>query len=298
MTLRDRLIGVFYDDPGADRIVPRRGVGTWLVVLTTATMAFLAVFAIALAAAAIKAGQTWQTELAQSATVQILSEGPTRDQDTEATLHILETTPGVRSSRVLSDLEQRALLEPWFGRELPVDALALPRLIAIDTDPSSFDPQNLRLRLAGEVPRSRLDDHDRWRAPLETARRRLALVVVLALGLIATTLGAVTALAARAALATQTQVIDVLRLVGAKDGWIARAFVRRLTRRALVGAAAGTAVAALILLSFPDTGASGLPALKPSGAVWTSFAALPLLAAVTAFATTRASALRLLKGRP
>ena len=48
-------------------------------------------------------------------------------------------------------------------------------------------------------------------------------------------------LAANAALATNAQVIRVLRLIGARDTYIARAFVRRFTLRALSGAAIGTA---------------------------------------------------------
>ncbi len=47
-------------------------------------------------------------------------------------------------------------------------------------------------------------------------------------------------LAAQAALAANDPVIRVLRLIGARDSYIARAFVRRFTLRALAGAALGT----------------------------------------------------------
>lgn len=294
---RDIILSYLYGDPGANRIVPRGGLGTWLVVLATATMAFLAVFAVALSAAAIRTAHSWQTDLAGTATLQITSTGDTRARETDLALAVLATIPGVAEARVVSDLEQRALLEPWFGRDMPLDALPLPRLIAIRAASGGYDPQNLRLRLAGELPTARLDDHDRWRAPLAAAQTRLTWVVILSLGLIAATSGAITALSARAALAANTQVIDVLRLVGALDSWIAKAFVRRITRRAFLGAVLGTLSAGGLLASFPPGTEDGLPSLRPHGLLWASFIVLPVFAAAVAFVTTRASALGILKGR-
>jgi cell division transport system permease protein len=60
--------------------------------------------------------------------------------------------------------------------------------------------------------------------------------------LIAGAMGAFITLAAQAALSANAPVIRVLRLVGARDAYIARAFVRRFTVRALTGAAGGTAL--------------------------------------------------------
>jgi cell division protein FtsX len=39
-------------------------------------------------------------------------------------LTVLEQTPGVESARAMTDAEQRALLEPWFGPDLPVGGSA------------------------------------------------------------------------------------------------------------------------------------------------------------------------------
>ncbi|WP_138465114.1 ABC transporter permease [Poseidonocella sp. HB161398] len=294
MSVFDMLRG----DPGASRVVPSSGTTPRLVALGTASMAFLAVFAIALAAMLFHLGATWRAELAGTATVRITSSGEARDADTEAAMQVLQTTPGIATARVIPELEQQALLEPWFGKDLPLDSLPLPRLIEVTFEGESFDAKALGLRLAGEVPSARFDDHDRWRGPLARAQARMSWLAVAALGLIAATLAAVTALAARAALSANSQVIDVLRLVGARDTWIARAFVRRITLRAFLGACIGTLAAAAILAAFPATGAAGLPALRPSGASWALLAPVPLLAALVAWATTRRSALRMLKGRP
>ncbi len=294
MTFPDILRG----DPGAGRVVPPEGTSARLVGLGTAAMAFLAVFAIALAAMLFRLGDSWRTELADTATVRITSAGEAREADTGTALEVLRTTPGIASARIIPDLEQKALLEPWFGTDLPLDSLPLPRLIELETAGDGFDARALGLRLAGEVPAARLDDHDRWRAPLARAQARMTGLALAALALIAATLAAVTALAAHAALSANAQVIDVLRLVGARDTWIARAFVRRITLRAFGGALGGALLAAAILATFPASGAAGLPALRPAGLAWALLAPVPLLAALVAWITTRRSALRMLKGRP
>lgn len=104
-------------------------------------------------------------------------------------------------------------------------------------------------------------------------------------------------LAANASLAANAQVIGVLRLVGARDIYIARAFVRRFTLRALAGAAAGTAGGLVAVMLLPSADAAGgfLTGLGFQGAGWLLPFLLPPVAAVTAFLATRAAAFRKLK---
>jgi cell division transport system permease protein len=107
--------------------------------------------------------------------------------------------------------------------------------------------------------------------------------------LILGTMAAMITLAANAALAANSQVIRVLRLVGAMDRYIARAFVRRFTLRALGGAAIGT-VAGMIgvaLLPSADTAGGFLTGLGFSGFGWLLPLLLPPLAAVAAFRKLR-----------
>ncbi len=158
---------------------------------------------------------------------------------TAAVLAVLETTPGIAMARALDEAEERALLEPWFGPDLPLDTLPIPKLIEIIETAEGFDAEGLRLRLQAEAPGAVLDDHTRWREPLVAAAERIRMLGLLAITLIAATTAAMVALAANSALAANGQVIRVLRLVGALDSYIARAFVRRFTLRALLGAAVG-----------------------------------------------------------
>ena len=281
-------------DKQADRVVPPTGYTAQLTLFVSGAMAFLAVFAMALSLASGRLADRWAEELARSATLRITAPADQRAAQTEAALAILNQTPGVARARALSDEEQAALLAPWFGADLPVDALPVPRLIEVVAADPGYDPAGLRLRLAAEVPGAVLDDHTRWRAPLVDAAnslRRLALISIL---LIAGAMAAMITLAANAALAANAQVIGVLRLVGAQDRYIAGAFVRRFTLRALIGAAAGMVPGLIGVMLLPEASDEGgfLTGLGFRGLGWALPLLIPLLGAIVAFAATWAAARR------
>ena len=283
---------------GADRVVPPSGFTAWLTLFTAGAMAFLAVFALALSLAAGRLAERWSSELAHSATVRISAPAAQREAQTEAVLRVLRTTPGVASARQLSPAEERQLLEPWFGPDLPLDTLPVPTLVEVIEDKAGFDAAGLRLRLQAEAPGAVLDDHTRWRKPLVSAAGRLRLLGALAIGLIVAATGAMVALAANSALAANRQVIRVLRLVGARDVYIARAFVRRFTLRAMLGALIGTVLGMLAVFVLPSAEAGGgfLTGLGFHGGGWfVPLLSVPL-AGIVAFVATRLSAMRVLRG--
>lgn len=287
-------------DPLGARIVPAAGLVARLTGVTSALMAFLAVFGLALSLAAGGLADRWQDALANTATIRLSAPAPQMAAQTAAVLEVLRTTPGVAAARLMEDAEQRALLEPWFGPDLPLDSLSLPRLIEITQDPgTAFDPLGLRLRLSAEAPGAVLDDHARWRRPLVIAADRLRLLGVISVSLIALGLAGMVTLAAMATLSANAQVIRVLRLVGARDRYIARAFVRRFTWRAFIGAGVGVALGLAALLAIPDTDADSggqfLTDLGFDGWEWALPLLIPLVAAVVAWAATRLAAFRALR---
>ncbi|OZB16704.1 MAG: cell division protein FtsX [Rhodobacterales bacterium 34-62-10] len=292
-----RITGFLAGDVQADRLVPPTGFTARLTVFAAGAMAFLTVFALALSLATGRLADRWSDELARASTLRISAPLDQRAAQTAAALRVLETTPGVASARALSDEEQRALLEPWFGPDLPVEALPIPQLIEVIEDETGYDAAGLRLRLSAEVPGAVLDDHTRWRRPLVEAADRLRLLGWLSIALIGATTAAMITLAAQAALAANAQVIAVLRLVGARDAYIARAFVRRFTLRALGGAAAGTALGMIAVLILPaeQAEASFLTGLGFQGWHWIWPLAIPPLGAAVAFAATRHAAHRTLR---
>lgn len=292
-----RMFDLIAGDPQADRAVPPTGFTARLTLFTAGAMAFLAVFAMALSLATDRLADRWSAELARTSTLRITAPADQADAQLRAAITVLETTPGVAAARPLSADEQRALLEPWFGAGLPVEDLPIPQLIEIIEDGGGYDSIGLRARLQAEVPGAVLDDHTRWRKPLVKAANRLRTLGWLAIVLIAGSTAAMITLAAQAALAANAQVIRVMRLVGARDIYIAGAFVRRFTLRALTGAAIGTVVGMIAIWLLPSTDVAGgfLTGLGFQGVGWLAPLIIPPLAAAVAFFATRAAALRMLE---
>ena len=298
MSLLDQFRDLLRGDVRADRVVPPSGMAARLTLAVAGAMAFLAVFALALSLATGRIASQWSHELTRTATVRITAAPAEMPALTEAALRVLGSTEGVESARALTPEEQKALLEPWFGSDLPIEALPVPQLIELRETRAGYDAEGLRLRLSAEVPGAVLDDHGRWRRPVVQASQRIRALGLLSLLLIAGVMAGMVTLAAHAALSANAQVIAVLRLVGARDAFIARAFVRRFTLRALWGAMTGTFLGAMAILLLPGMPTEGtlLTGIGFHGAAWLWCLTIPLVAALAAFFATRAAARRNLRG--
>lgn len=284
-------------DARADRVVPPTGYTAHLTLFVSGAMAFLTVFALALSLASGRIADRWASELAGAATLRINAPAEQLAAQTEVALTVLSQTPGVASARALTIEEQAALLSPWFGPDLPPDTLPIPQLIEIVEGEPGLDSIGLQLRLGAEVPGAVLDDHSRWRAPLvdaATSLRRLGWISILLIG---GATAAMITLAANASLAANAQIIEVLRQVGARDRFIAGAFVRRFTFRALFGAAVGTVLGMTGVLLLPEASDAGgfLTGIGFQGGDWGLPVIIPVLGATVAFFATWTAARRKLK---
>ena len=295
-----KAVLVFFEglraDGHRDRVVPSTGFTATLTTLTAGAMAFLIVFALALSFAASRLSDRWADALQGTATIRISAPADQMNIQVDRVLAILSTTQGVDAAKALTVEEQQALLEPWFGPDIPLSNLPIPRLIEITQTDDRFDAQGLRLRLSAEAPGAVLDDHMRWRKPLVQAAQRLTWLGALAILIIAMTSAAMVMLAARAALAANAQVITVLRLIGAKDAYIVAAFVRRFASRAFIGAVIGVVAGAVVVLFLPaeTANASILTGLRFQGADWLWLAIVPPALACVAFVATQLAAQRVL----
>lgn len=121
---------------------------------------------------------------------------------------------------------------------------------------------------------------------------------MLSLLLIGGAMAGMITLAAQASLAANGQVIRTLRLVGARDSFIARAFERRFTLRGAIGAALGTVLGMLAVALLPAANAAGgfLTGLGFTGWGWLWPFIIPPLAAGVAFWATRMAARHMLRG--
>ncbi len=282
---------------GPDRMVPRETQALATVAFLATLVAFGAVLAIALAVAATRLAEGWEDELANAATLQIFAPEDEIEAQARAALDVLRDTAGVVSVRMVDLGEQERLLAPWLGPDIPVEILPLPLLVEVETDRALLDEAGLLVRLRAEAPGAVFDDHAAWRAPLVATAERLRNGALAALVFAAVTLAAVLALAAQAAVAANGPVVETLRLVGAADGFISRAFTRRATLRAAGGAALGTAAAMAVLAVLPPaSGRSFFPVgIRLDGWHWALPLVVPPAAALIAWAASRATTRRRLR---
>ncbi|MFQ8431129.1 cell division protein FtsX [Amaricoccus sp. W119] len=276
-------------DRGADRVVPRGARAAVSVGFLAAVMAFFAVLALALALAAGRLADSWSGELARDATLQVFAPQEQVEAQARAALNVLRTTPGILSVRVVTLEEQTDLLEPWLGPGFVVETLPLPLMIAVTTDRATLDQDSLALRLSAEAPGAVFDDHAAWRMPLVTTAERLRIFAIACLGLTVLALAAVIGLAAQAAVAANGQVIQTLRLIGARDSYISHAFTRRFTLRAAGGAVLGMGAGLALLAALPRATEQGffLVGIGLRGWHWALPLLVPVIAGSVAWGITR-----------
>ena len=281
----------------ADRRLLREGRAAGPMPWVIAIMIFLTVLAAAAGLALSAAAGGLGDQIAGRVTIQIVeADRVARDAQAEAAARAAKAMPGVARVAQVSDEEIRRLLDPWLGSgglELPA-----PALIDVDlADPNSLS--RLKATVIAAAPSARIDAHARWLAPLRDligTLRWLAAGLVVLMG-IAT--AACVVLAARAALNTHHETIDVLHLLGATDMQIARLFQRRIALDALFGGGLGFAggVLVLVLLSsrIGAVGSELVGSISLSAGAWLALIAVPLAGALVATAAARLTIERALR---
>ena len=213
-----------------------------------AALSFLAGLAAVGALAGHRAAEGWRTELIGSATVVVRAQGTeTADEAAARAADVVSGVKGVAEARALDAAKAQALIAPWIGPGgLPAD-LPTPRLVAVDLDPKA-PASGAAIAAALKAARRRR----RRRRPQPLARRRSCAPArrprrspPAIFALIVAVLGAVVAFATRQGLAARRDVVEVLHLAGATDGFIARLFQARFARSAAQAGLAGAALAAL-----------------------------------------------------
>jgi cell division transport system permease protein len=270
----------------------------WIV----APMVFLS--AVALAGAFILNGliSRWDRDIAGTLTVEVAaapgdaadSAGPSRVR-VERVLQLLQNDPNIKEAHALSQEQLVALLAPWLGNSDVLKDLPLPALIDVTVkQDSDLDIEALAGKIARDVPGASLDDHRRWLARLIGLSRSIEW---LAVGIV-TLIGLVTTMtvyyATRTGMAIHREVIEVLHVIGAPDGYIADQFAHRAFVLGLRGGLLGLVMTLPILAAIAfgthqmEGGFLGDLSLPLWGMI--SVALLPAVAAGLAMLTARSAA--------
>jgi cell division transport system permease protein len=286
------------------RIMPRdKGAASLDVVI--AVMAFLAALALGASLIAERAAVGWRTGLAGRLTVQILPPETSRmplDRQIDAALAVLRQTPGIAHAALVSEQDTVALVKPWLGNGAMVGELPLPRLIDATVTPGApVDVEDLRQKLKGAAPDSTLDDHTRWLARLRSLAYGIIWSACGVLALIALATAATVSFATRAGLEAHHDIVELLHQMGARAGFIARAFEWHYFLAALIAGAIGAAMAAGLYIAgsgLEFAGIEAVPFLPPLGLhlselVWLT--TVPVAASWIALITARLSVLAALR---
>ena len=265
-----------------------------------AIMMFLTVLAASAGLGLAGAAGRLDDQIGSRVTIQIVEANPQlRDRQAAAATASLARLPGVSSVRLVPQEEIQDMLEPWLGPGGVEADLPVPALIDVDLDPAGgMDLAQLSAATIAVAPSARLDENAQWLAPLVSL---IAALKWLAAGLVLLMVGATTAtvfLAARAALDTHRQTIEILHLMGATDVQIARLFQRRIALDALFGGLVGFILAGAVLIALGDRVADlgsellGSAAISPAG--WGVLIILPAFGVLLAMLVARVTILRAL----
>jgi cell division transport system permease protein len=246
----------------------------------------------------------WNSGLSGTVTVQVLpherESGRLLDERVDKLVRILERTDGITGARAIPLEEIATLLEPWLGGATALDALPLPRLIDVRLDMTDPPPmEELKTMLSNADSGALLDDHGIWQDQLADLVGALELVagfVILLVGL--ATVGIVI-FATRSGMAAHQDVIEVLHLIGAEDGYIARQFQNLALTQGLRGGIIGIAFGAATIWGLgyaaDHIDSAILPPVRLLAWHWVVLAALPAATALIAKSTARRTVMRSLK---
>lgn len=271
-------------------------------------MCYLACLAIGALVLINRAVSSWTDSLSREITVQVrLVSGADLEQELAKAEDLLRAFPGIVSVTVLDRDAGAALLEPWLGTR-NLEDLPIPRLIKLLVDAKS-PPDISALRKALEdIKGANLDTHRRWQAELTRMARALSVLSMTVLLLICISAVAIVVFGTRAVLQAHRPIVDLLHLVGAKDGYIARQidgrFLKSGLQAGLCGVLLGMLTFFLLSLTGPEGGGGvadasrGLLFAPPEVAIWSYgfLLAVPLIATLISLVTSRMTLMRMLGG--
>ena len=263
-----------------------------------AIMVALTTLAVGAALALTHVADNARSELAGGATVQIVdADSAARDAQAARAVQALAALPGVARVERMPQASVAALVEPWLGSQSGSDAVPLPALIDVQlTGPAAGDrlaPLHAALRQA--APAARIDPQADWLRPVFRALDALRLLALSLIVLLAFTSAAAVWLAARHALDTNRETIEIVHHLGGNDVQIARIFQRSVLSDALLGSVLGVALGAAAIIGLSarfaalDSGLAGTGGLIWSD--WLVMALVPAGAVVLALSTARLTVL-------
>jgi cell division transport system permease protein len=232
--------------PGA--IIPSSASSLTSLTVTMTVMSYLACLAVGALILVDRAVTSWTSSLAREMTVQIrIVRDADIGQQLDKAQSILSQFPGVMQSEILDEAESARLLEPWLGTR-SLEGLPVPRLIRIITDTENPPDVDALEAEISKIRGARLDTHRKWESELTRMARALTILSYAILILISLSAIAIVVFATRAVLQANRHIVDLLHLIGARDGYIARQIDGRFLRTGMISGFAGVGLGLITFL--------------------------------------------------
>lgn len=270
----------------------------WVIAIMVALTVIAAAGGLALSNLAREA----RAELSGGATVQIVVAEPReRERQAQAAERLLGEHPAVAGLRRVPEAELDRLLEPWLGVGHDLGSVPIPALIDVrlrgEADRATLTA--VQQALLESAPGARVDAQSGWLGPVFSAIAALQWLALALVVVLAATSAAAVWLAARTALGTNRETIEIVHLLGGTDSQIAGIFQRSVGFDATLGGAVGLALglAAVLTLGqrFAALGAGLMAGTGLDRLDWIMLALVPLAAVAIAMLTARWTVLSALR---
>jgi cell division transport system permease protein len=201
-----------------------------------------------------QSASAWMRDVASEVTVQVKPEGSSDQVERTANeiVAFLTGQNGVRNASLLTMDQSAELVEPWLGQVSAIKDLPLPRLVAVQIDRDNPpDTATLRAALTSKYPVATLDDHRAWQSQIRRVTGSLAMAGLFIIALVATATVAIVVSAARSAIASNRDIVEVLNFVGAEERFIARQFELHFLKLGIKAGIVGATAAGLVFFLMP-----------------------------------------------
>ncbi|NBT86076.1 MAG: FtsX-like permease family protein, partial [Alphaproteobacteria bacterium] len=163
-------------------------------------------------------------------------------------LSFVRNIPGVLRAEVVEAEHLLSLLQPWIGQTDLLKDLQMPILIDLDIDPNVvIDYENIKQYLKSISGGIRFEAHTRWQHMLTVLGQAIKTLSYVIVGFILGTIFIVISLITKSSLAAHKENIDVLRLMGAKNSYVASQFQAQAFKACFQGGLIGIFFALPIL---------------------------------------------------
>ncbi|HEY7798957.1 MAG TPA: cell division protein FtsX [Hyphomonadaceae bacterium] len=285
--------------PSGAPLLPREDAREAALFFVVCALCFLAALSGLVARSAYAAADSWTAQVTGQITIRVRG----GDADTARAVGLTAATPGVLTARSLSRAESEDLLRPWLGASGVPEDLPLPHLIAAEASPGQAGlADRLGQALSAAGIDATVDDHVVWSDDVRRATDSAGLMAILAVALLGATGIAVIAFATHATLLARRDIVELLHLSGASDGFISGLFERRFlmlgVQAGTVGALLAFGAAAFILFAVKqaDQHVWLLPQLSLSLADGLILGLAPLLAGLASMLAAKLTVMRSLSG--